>query len=135
MSVEQTAEAKGEISMADNSVSMLGKVVRELGKRYDELKGMLSEVFSFSRREDIVQQMELVNLTIMQMETKLNHIKASLVVVSPPSTAERAAMKAAIEKMSPHVAKNQTWSKNVKIINVALKAANEIRSNIEKRQG
>lgn len=112
----------------------LRKSIKELNKRRSELKAIMLTTSSFTRKEEILDQMDLVSLRRAKLETFLHHLEAAMIQVGPPNATDKVQMKSALEKLSIHVAKDMQWRATVKVIRGVLSAAQQIRSNLDGRQ-
>ena len=115
--------------MSQRDIDLLQDAIKNLNERYDELKD-LSLTLSPSKKLEMLDQLDLLNIKITRMESVLNHIQAAAVTVNPPSAQDEQELRAAIDDLSKQVAEDMEASAAFKLTKSLLAAARTISDNV-----
>lgn len=118
----------------DQEIADLERATEELEQRWMELQKASVAEQDLDRTREILDLMDLVNLRLTSLETKLNHLRAGVIRIEPASATERGAMTAALTRLSEHVVADQGWDTLVQSTRRVLDAANTVVGSIEDRQ-
>ena len=116
-----------------NEIQRLNEIIKQLGKRYDELiaEGLQKP---FAERADIWDQADLVNMRIFHFEKVRNNLTAADITVRPPSAAKLIVIEAALRNLSGRIAKDQTTDAIISAAIAILRAAGELSRDLGSRQ-
>ena len=117
-----------------SDLSMLNSTIKALSARYEDLRKMSLKDLPDDDVSEILDQMVLINHDILQFENLRNHLEAGQVTVAEPSEEDVTALRSALDVLSEPIAADQKWSAGYKAARSILDAANEIESNLRKRQ-
>jgi DNA repair exonuclease SbcCD ATPase subunit len=115
--------------VSQQEIDLLQEAIKKLNDRYEELKDFTLGLSS-SKKLEMLDQLDLLNIKITRMESVLNHIQAAAVTVTPPSTEEEEELQEAIGELSQSVAKDEQWSAAVKLTKSFLAAARTISDSV-----
>lgn len=120
--------------MSQRDIPKLKKAIKQLKNHWEELKRLSLVTKPISRKYEILDEMDTVNVRIAKLETVLNHIEAAAITVEPPNAKDIQQIEDALDIMSEHIAKDMQWAARVKLTKAMLSAARKIEQNINGRQ-
>jgi hypothetical protein len=118
--------------MSQPDIDILTTAITLLNERYSELKDV-ALLLPPSKKLDLLDQLDLLNVRITRMESVLNHIEAEAVVIQPPSAEDKETLKEALGALGEQVEKDMQWAAAVKLTKSFLDAVRTISDNVTVR--
>lgn len=121
------------MTLTPHDCTALERAIAQLAAVAQELERRAYGASTLEEREEAANRLHTVSPELLALRQRLKDLDAAGVEIQAPSAADQAAMKEAINVLSPHVAADQAWDAFCQTADKILESARKIQTNVAGR--